>query len=289
MIEHGDIYGIVILYNPDNNIVDNIKTYIKSVKKLYIYDNSSINNFHLFTKLNEDYNNIIYLSNGINDGISHAINQVCEELYQFNDSWLLTMDQDSFFEDDNIEDLFDFSGYHNHEIGIISPLHRTVLLKKKTDQDVIERMTVMTSGNLLNIAVHKNVGGFDEKYFIDCVDWEYGLKLNHNGFKVLQNTNVLLQHGLGEPTLVQNKITRKKKYMLNHSPIRRYYITRNKLLLSKQYAFIYPKKSWRYFKKIFTVDLINIIFYEKQKSEKIKFFFLGFRDFIISRFGRYEK
>lgn len=289
MIEHGDIYGIVILYNPDNNIVDNIKTYIKSVKTLYIYDNSSSSNLHLINKLNEDYNNIIYLSNGINDGISHAINKICEELYQFDNAWLLTMDQDSFFIENNIEELFNISGYKHEQIGIISPLHSTVLLKKKNNQNIVERMTVMTSGNLLNTVVHKHVGGFDEKYFIDCVDWEYGLKLNYKGFKVLQNTNVLLQHGLGEPILVQNKLTKKKKYVLNHSPIRRYYITRNKLLLSKQYAFIYPKRSWRYFKKIFTVDLINIIFYEKQKSEKIKHFFLGFRDFITSRFGRYEK
>ena len=70
-------------------------------------------------------------------------------------------------------------------------------------------MTVMTSGNLLNIAAHKKVGGFDEKYFIDCVDWEYCLKLNTMNYQVLTLNDIELNHSLEVPFKTTALIGRK--------------------------------------------------------------------------------
>ncbi len=289
MILSKNIYGVVILYNPDFNVINNIKTYLLSLEQLYVYDNSEVSNFKLIEGLKDFGKEIIYLHNGKNDGISHSLNEICKKLYLNDNAWLLTMDQDSRFDDYSVEDLFDIGDYNSSRVGIISPHHKTVLSKEPDNNKLIERMTVMTSGNLLNVRAHEIIGGFDEKYFIDCVDWEYCLKLNRNNFKVLQNNRVSLSHGLGEPFLVKNFFTGKSKYVLNHSPLRRYYMTRNKLLISKQYLFIYPKRVLRYLASILLEDIINIVLYEGNKIEKMKYVSLAIRDFIFSKFGKYNK
>ena len=37
-----DVNAVVILYNPDDNVIDNILSYATFVKKIYIYDNSPV-------------------------------------------------------------------------------------------------------------------------------------------------------------------------------------------------------------------------------------------------------
>ena len=46
------VAGTVVWYNPNNENVGNIKTYIDYVEKLYIVDNSKKNNRKLSEKLN---------------------------------------------------------------------------------------------------------------------------------------------------------------------------------------------------------------------------------------------
>lgn len=88
--------GCVICYNPDDRVIRNIETYINVCEILYLVDNG--NAYDLFNKLKRKYNNIVYLFHKENEGISFSLNEV---LKRVNDKFdfLLTMDQDSFFEE----------------------------------------------------------------------------------------------------------------------------------------------------------------------------------------------
>ena len=277
------VYGVVILFNPNVDVIDNIKSYAQYLDKLFIYDNSPINNLDLFQSLYTDFE-IEYIHNCNNDGISKPLNIISKKLYNTENSWLLTMDQDSSFPDDSLPKMIDIAKNTTQNIGIFSPFHKTALNKNKSKLTIEAKMTVMTSGNLLNIAAHKKIGGFDEKYFIDCVDWEYCLKLNSMGYQVLTLNNVELNHGLGIPFKTTSLIRRKKIVVLNHNHIRRYYITRNKLLISSQYNKKYPKRCRRYLYSLIK-DLKKIVLYEDTKVIKIIFFIKGIKDFIFKNFG----
>lgn len=284
MINEQSFYGVVVLYEPQSSVIENIRTYIGSVKKLFIYDNSSLSNEIIFIELKHEYE-IEYIFNGVNDGISESLNNVAKKLYGLSDAWLLTMDQDSYFKELELQKMLDFLIEKKESVALISPFHKTMAHKEKPNISIEERLTVMTSGNLLNISIHEKVGGFDERYFIDCVDLEYCLRLNALGYSVLRLNDIELEHVLGEPFICKKIISKKDLIISNHNYIRRYYITRNKLLISTQYFSKYPKLCLIYLYSLFIIDLKNIIFYEGNKLLKLKSFMRGIIDFCLNKFG----
>ena len=98
-----------------------------------------------------------------------------------------------------------------------------------------ERETVITSGSLLALAVFRRVGRMREDFFIDAVDFEYCLRLRRYGYKVIETLLPTLIHPIGVPTV--QRVFGRLIVTTNHSPLRRYYIVRNRLLLARAYFF----------------------------------------------------
>jgi len=281
------IEGVVILYNPDESILNNIKSYVNEIRQLYIIDNSENKNQKLIDKIKKISNKCIYVDNKGNKGIAYALNVGAKLAIENGSNWLLTMDQDSKFTNNNLRYLIEYTLEKNDKnIGIISPLHSTHLKNSKKLVNEENVMTVMTSGNLINLDAFKLIGGFKEYYFIDAVDWEYCLNLNINNFKVIRFNKSILEHNLGEISLHKN-FFHKEIEIYNHNKIRKYYIVRNKLLISKEYFKYFPRVSLSYIKSIF-VDFKNVIFYEKDKIEKIKYMSKGICHFFCNKFGKMQ-
>ena len=106
------IAGTVVWYNPNDENIENIKTYIDYVERLYIIDNSKKNNKKLSEKLNNKKIEYIY-NNGKNLGISSALNLACKKAKKEDFSWILTMDQDSSFDSENIKEYFKRLEYYD--------------------------------------------------------------------------------------------------------------------------------------------------------------------------------
>ena len=169
--------------------------------------------------------------------------------------------------------------------GLVSPFHKTkISIEPKTEVD--EVLTTMTSGNLISLYAWKVIGGFDEDYFIDAVDWDYCLRLTGKNFKVLRLNTVHLNHNLGNATQ-HTSPTGKQITALNYNKIRRYYITRNKLMIIAKYWKEYPNFSKGVIKGLFR-DLRHIVFYETQKLTKLRSMFKGIMDFILKRAGKLQ-
>ena len=78
--------GLVVLYNPKENIMDTINNYINEVDVLYLIDNSNSDNSNLFR--NEK---IKYIPNKSNLGIAVALNMGAKKAIKDGYDWLLTM------------------------------------------------------------------------------------------------------------------------------------------------------------------------------------------------------
>ena len=91
------ISATVIWYNPDNENIKNINTYIDYFEKLFIIDNSKNSNKELAATLENSKVDYIY-NNGKNLGISKALNLSCKRSKSEGFSWILTMEQDSSFD-----------------------------------------------------------------------------------------------------------------------------------------------------------------------------------------------
>jgi len=279
--------GVVVLYNPDRNVLQNIDSYIRYLNKLYVIDNSERKDANLISELRRKYKNLFYVNNNGNKGIAQALNLGARLAIKNGANWLLTMDQDSRFIGDSVKKLIEvIENLGNEAIGIVAPLHRVTNGQLQMQNSIVEELTVMTSGNLVNLPAYQKVGGFREDYFIDYVDHEYCLRLRKNGFKILVVTSSILEHNLG--TIRVYDFFGKKVEVTNHSSLRRYYITRNRLDVFRRYVTIYPSFCLKDFKS-FIVEWIKILLFEKEKWEKQKFIIKGIKDFLSGDFGKYNE
>lgn len=278
-MDNKKIPATVIWYNPDTENIENIKTYIDYVEKVYIIDNSMNNNKKLCSSLNN--NKIEYVYNKKNLGIAKALNLACEKAISDGFKWILTMDQDSSFSSNDINEYFKFfDNIEKENTGIFSPKHilKNDINKIRDDKKFLEIDHVMTSGNLLNLSAWEKVGKFDENLFIDEVDSEICFRMIENDYKVIQMNRIKMFHELG--SLEKRNFFTRKISVLNHNYIRKYYIMRNKFYMFKKYK----KYRIRYVYYILN-DFFKVIFYEKDKLRKLIYMFKGINDFFKNKMG----
>ena len=280
------IAGVVVLYNPDDNVRTNIDSYINELDILYVVDNSPEPND------NAKYykgKKIKYISNHGNKGIAYALNVGAKEAIKEKSEWLLTMDQDSSFKDDSLSKMIGFLKelktnnimssalnlkYDN--LGVISALQRTRLNKDEKLKGIDYPLVVMTSGNIINLDAYKKVGGFKDWLFIDAVDFEFCLNIKKHKYDIIQYNEAELNHNLGY--INEYNFLGKTVYVTNHSAIRRYYITRNRHYLYDLYNedFLdYCSIELGRTKK----ELLKIILFEDNKWNKIKAIYKGYKDY----------
>ncbi len=273
------ISGVVVLYNPDKDYIDNIKSYIDDIDELYVIDNSPKRN-----KLFED-KKINYIFNNDNLGVAKALNMAAKESIKNGYKWLLTMDQDTKFNSGVMKRMIDYISNNDcSNTGIVVPWHNTKLDIKKSKDIIDNPLTVMTSGNLVNLDIYEKIGGYNEDFFIDGIDIEYCLKLKKNKYNIVRLNDVEIMHDLGD--IEYHKFLGKTFLTTNHNYIRRYYISRNYNYIKRDYYDIAPEycEPLNHLK----LRLFRIIFFEKDKYRKIRNIFRGIKDYKKGIVGKYR-
>lgn len=275
------ICGVVVLYNPEKCVFENMMSYVDYLDKLYVVDNSenSIENYNeLLKKLSPK---IEYIKFNENKGIAKALNVGLEKFLISDSEWFLTMDQDSKFENGDFKKYLDKIFEENTEksIGIFSPNHSLKENDEKINKEWYAKR-VMTSGNILSKEAVRCIGKYNENFFIDEVDHEYCYRALKNNYKIKVFGDIILNHNLGKI----NKKIKIPKFLIptNHSAIRRYYITRNKMYVFKKY----PEIRMKYI-LTFINDFIKIVFFEDNKNEKLRMIKRGFEDYKKNIVGKY--
>ena len=259
----------IVTYNPDLlRLQQNIKG-IKNnrIEKIIIVDNGS-ENIEELEELVKDQKQILLVKNKKNEGIAYALNRIFE-LASENDGiiWVLTLDQDTIINDNLMET---YSKYYTSEqnIGSITSIrHDRAYSEMQKHANVPTEFVdrCITSGNLVHVDAWKSIHGFDNRLFIDMVDYDFCYRLREKGFQILRINQPCILHELGKPTIVY--FLGKKRIVYNHSAFRKYYICRNYIYTLKSYG-KYAKKEDSYF---FLVRLfIKTLLYEKDdKAQKL--------------------
>lgn len=86
---------------------------------------------------------------------------------------------------------------------------------------------LISSGSLIAISAFDKIGGFDEALFIDSVDLEWCFRARNVEFLLFGVCEAKLDHRLGD----HRRVVLNKIFLVVHSPLRIYYITRNRILL----------------------------------------------------------
>lgn len=277
--------AVVVLYNPDISIIENINSYINEVDALFIVDNSDQKDVSVL-ELIKQLPKTLYTWNGSNKGIAHALNIGAFQAISHGYKWLLTMDQDSCFPPKMTTSYIHcFSHYPNREkVAIFSPMHHiTTSINPSTPCHASHDILVMTSGNIINLFAFKELRGFKEKLFIDQVDFDYCIRASQREFEIIKFENISLLHNLGE----KKSIIKQRKVIdyFTHSPERFYYITRNRLYMWKTYRTLFPEIEGLHLTKVLK-SLIYTLIYHDQKL--LRFFYIsrGIFHFMIGRYGK---
>ncbi|MDE6760103.1 MAG: glycosyltransferase [Lachnospiraceae bacterium] len=235
------VAALTILYNPCMDVYDNIITYADDVDIMYIYDNSDQPNTELVLKL-QKLENLCYIANPENVGLPKAINEVARKAVSQGIDWLITFDQDSQTETHMIARMIEFaeSKMCGDRVGIIAP-------NITREEDIVfERYytyfdKVFQSGAMHNLAVLKEIGGYDESLFIDQVDYEYCIRMRLNGYSIIKINHAFLKHNMQDDDDVEYQFVNGTKMVINkYSSARYYYICRNNLYLFDKYKLLDP-------------------------------------------------
>jgi rhamnosyltransferase len=279
-----DVAGVVVLYEPTEEIFQNIQSYITQVKRLFVVDNSE-NSDKLLIENIKRINNAEYIGLKENIGIAAALNIGAKRAIEEGYRYLLTIDQDSEATPNVVEKLIEI--YHNYKsVGIAAPYPLNRIHKILPRDNLIHQTNkVITSGALLNLRAYIEVGPFMEELFIDYVDFEFCFRLRKNGFNIYIDHAAILYHNVGE--LKKRRFLGKYYYSTNHSPLRLYYRTRNRFYIRS----LYNKEFSKFFKHdwwSFNRDILKIFIAESDKIEKMKMIIKGYRDYRSKIFGKFK-
>lgn len=272
------VAGVVVLYNPDDDYLDNINSYINDIDRLYVIDNS---------KDRHDIANdkIEYIFNNDNIGVAKALNMACDLAIKNKYNWILTMDQDTKFKDGVLFAMKEYiQNNDTSKDAIVVPWHNTKLDIVKSDEKIDYPLQVMTSGNLVNLDIYQKIGKYNEDFFIDGIDIEYCLRIKKNGYRIVRLNDVEIDHDLGN--IEYHKFLGKTYLCTNHNYIRNYYIGRNYRYIREKYYDIDPE-----YCEILThlkLRIFRIVMFEKDKYRKVRNLFRGVRDYKKGIVGKYN-
>ncbi|QQZ61619.1 glycosyltransferase [Paenibacillus sonchi] len=281
----------VVLYYPSQENINNILLYSKFISKIYIYDNTEEPD----SKIAEAFSNekfYHYMPQKSNMGMAKALNDLCNNAIKDGFDYIITMDQDSVFENSSLNILMEFISNNDlTDVGIVAP--KIIFLNWKSNKSKTNSMAslgtnlsnnvkwVITSGSAINLKSYSYTSGFDENYFIDRLDYDYCMQLNSLGLKIVVLNNSYLNQSLGEGT--RNLFGFQYS---EHNALRNYYIFRNRLYYSDKYLKGLRRFSFRFLGSL--KQIIFIIFFDKNKGPKIKIINKAYQDYTQGRMNKYN-
>lgn len=274
--------GAIIIYNPDDDLVDNILTYIDGIEKLYIFNNSPIDNISLPESIKSK---MLYVHTGENKGIAERLNEAIQMAELDKYEYLLTMDQDSSF---NPKELFDYKlkieKYPlKEEVAMYGIVHNVKELNtaKPNNNNNNYNNKLITSGSIINVRALNKELEFDEKLFIDNVDIDFCFTAWSRNLKTILFNDLLLNHKMGEIRKIITPLFQRHNRIV-HTPSRLYYIVRNYFYIRKKH----PKYKKHFTFLIISNEIKNGILYGGNPFLYINFIFKGYIDFLRGKMGK---
>lgn len=279
--------AIYILYNPDLTLLNkSLSVCLDLVDHIYIIDNSDEDMTEYFASIK--YRKVSYIALSKNMGIAYALNIGCQIAKDEGYIWALTMDQDSIPPFNMITDYINYLKQENNsKIALVGCVSKAYIGENiRSERKVyVDAVNIYTSGSFMNLIIWAAVGGFNEELFIDCVDYEYCLRLLQNCFEVHQLGYVVLEHKLGDTH--KYRFCGRGFYVTNHNYVRRYYITRNLLWVRNKYKDAFSDIEVEGKVSSMCKIVFKILFFERDKWRKIRSIYRGYMDFQKNKMGVY--
>lgn len=293
----------VVTFNPDiERLRQNLDSVCTQVDTVLIFDNGSVNQGEVLL-LACQYQDVELIPHQENAGIAHGLNVVAQRAVELGFAHMLFLDQDSIVAPGMVDALLQYS---RPGVGIVCPQivdrnrdgvdHPERFLDHKVfNVTEAARKGVITSGSLVNLDAFAYVGGCDDAFFIDYVDYDLNRRLLLEGFTLVRTGETYLLHEIGRANATWLRVPRRSQdgtwkidrfYSFGHSPFRCYYKARNRVLYSKKYrhTHFWPRFEGR--AQIIPQIVLTVVF-ERDRRLKLAAFMKGIRDGERTRVAEY--
>lgn len=272
------VLAVIIAYKPDLELMQrNIKAFINYVDKLIIWDNTP--NTIMEERCKDfDQDKVIYEGVGKNVGISKALNFAWRYASKWGYEYLLTMDQDSVW--------CDFSSYkesvmkkNKEELCVCGPCAYNDINNRPTKRGFESFRWQITSGMLVKIELLNIIGGYNDSFFVDCVDIELCLRARSKGFNSYYCYDGFLLQKYGIPS--KTVFLGKERNYIYYSPFRVRGIIGGHIFLYRKYKHPDLPRELRRFAK----EAIKSIVYSGKQPVRLTFALInGFIDGFFKKY-----
>lgn len=287
------IYAGIVTFEPDlPRLRENLSAIQHQVDAVVVWDNGS-RNIGEVRDLVAAFGRTLLLESAENTGIAAALNRLAETAASAGALWLVTLDQDSVCPPDMVKFLREAV---TDSAAIVTPhiIDRNKVSLENAGLDQLPaseyyrqpaRRGAITSGSLVRLSAWKDVGGFDERFFIDYVDYDFNQRILDSGYSIIRSNRTHLLHEVGRAKATWLRIPRKdlsgrwrleRFYSFGHSPFRCYYKARNRVMFTRKYG----KKLGLTHEGVWQLpqQIALTILFEDQRGAKLRAFLLGIRD-----------
>jgi rhamnosyltransferase len=283
------ICAVIVTYHPDSDLFRRVEKIISQVGQTVIVDNGSSRSCVDQLKEIADKLSVHLILNPTNEGLARAINRGAQWAASQDYQWILMLDQDTTVAPDMVETLIevvrrepDFQRLalvgSNFKDKVTGRLDTHVA--RPDDSAGIETVTAITSGSLVSLNAFRAIGGLRDDFFIDCVDHEYCLRARAHGYRVMITSRPVMEHPIGNFTY--HRWLGRTVRTTNHPPARQYFMSRNLLILAREYARKEPRFIYAY-SRGWIKAVVKLCLFEHRRLAKIKSIIHGCLDGVLRR------
>lgn len=291
----------IVTYEPDlDRLASNLKGIVGQVDFAVIFDNGS-SNIRAIQAVASQAGPVDIVSNANNVGIATALNELARVAIERGADRLVTLDQDSVSPAGMVSTL---SAAMGEGVAIATPYivdrnkltvddYQALNLPPTERYSQPARRGAITSGSLISLRAWAEVGGFDDSFFIDYVDYDYNQRIMAAGYMIMRANRTYLLHEVGRATRTWLRVPRRDLdrrwhletfYSFGHSPQRCYYKARNRVLFTRKHGRqlgMTHEGVWQIPQQI----ALTILF-EDRRVEKLRAFLSGIRDGLRMPLGK---
>jgi rhamnosyltransferase len=183
----------VVTYKLHANLTLRLQSAINLKFSIYIFDNSPEDALIRDFCKEYDDNDVRYITCGKNVGLGFGISSVCAQAYYDSFSALIFFDQDTVFDHSTLAFIEEF---YNQNSSLASS-YSAVWFNSKRFADAGDGnqfmfkdvLMAINSGSLFFLENLEKLNWMNEKYFVDCVDYEFCLNSSNNNYKIGECSN----------------------------------------------------------------------------------------------------